>query len=103
MELPVGDFITNALSTDVPVQLHRDPRSNVRDEEKHDMALGYIASAHGVDEKAEKEAIALRDAWIAHPDHTVLKAMVAERAIFLCCSPSYDLTVTLLCVQPQRT
>ena len=31
--------------------------SNVRDEENHDTALGYIADAYGV-EKAEAEAIA---------------------------------------------
>ena len=34
--------------------------SNVKDEEKHDLALGYIANAHGVDEKAEAEALATR-------------------------------------------
>ena len=47
------------------------------------LALGYIANALGVDDKAEAEAIRLRDAWIAHPDHTILKALVIERAIFL--------------------
>ena len=63
--------------------------SNVRDEENHDLALSYIADAYGVDEKAEAEAIKLRDAWIAHPDHTVLKAMVAERAIFFVLLPFF--------------
>ena len=82
MELPVGDFINDALSTDVPDKAREILVSNVRDEENHDLALGYIADAYGVDPKAEAEAIKLRDAWIAHPDHTVLKAMVAERAIF---------------------
>jgi hypothetical protein len=61
--------------------------SNVKDEENHDLALGFIANAYGVDEKAEKEALALRDAWTAHPDHTILKAMVAERAIFFVLLP----------------
>ena len=42
-----------------------------------------IADAYGTDEKAEREAMALQKAWIAHPDHTITKAMVAERAIFL--------------------
>ena len=59
------------------------------DEENHDLALGYIADAYGVDEKAEAEAMALRDAWIAHPDHTILKAMVAERAIFFVLLPFF--------------
>ena len=51
------------------------------------MALGYIASAYGVDPKAEKEALLLREAWVSHPDHTITKAMVAERAIFFVLLP----------------
>ena len=87
MELPVGDFINEALTTDIPNSARELLLSNVRDEENHDLALGYISDAYGVDEKAEQEAIKLRDAWIAHPDHTVLKAMVAERAIFFVLLP----------------
>ena len=89
MELPVGDFITNALNTEVPEVSREILLSNVRDEENHDVALGYIADAYGVDEKAEAEAFKLRDAWEAHPDHTVLKAMVAERAIFFVLLPFF--------------
>jgi hypothetical protein len=89
MELPVGDFIKDALTNEVP-ELSRDLLlSNIRDEENHDVALGYIANAYGIDEKAEAEAIRLRDAWISHPDHTVLKAMVAERAIFFVLLPFF--------------
>ena len=89
MELPVGDFISDALSTDVPGAARELLLSNVRDEENHDLALGYIADAYGVDEKAEREAMALQKAWIDHPDHTVLKAMVAERAIFFVLLPFF--------------
>ena len=89
MELPVGEFITDALTTEVP-EVSRDILvSNVRDEENHDLALSYIADAYGVDEKAEREAFALRSAWTSHPDHTVLKAMVAERAIFFVLLPFF--------------
>ena len=89
MEVPVGDFITDALATEVP-SLARDLLiSNVRDEENHDVALGYIANAYGVDPQAEKEALALQQAWITHPDHTILKAMVAERAIFFVLLPFF--------------
>ena len=89
MELPVGDFITDALKNEVP-NLARDLlQSNIKDEENHDLALGYIANAIGVDEKAEAEAKKLRDAWIAHPDHTILKALVAERAIFFVLLPFF--------------
>jgi len=89
MELPVGDFITDALATDVPALARELLISNVRDEENHDVALGYIANAYGVDPQAEKEALALQQAWITHPDHTILKAMVAERAIFFVLLPFF--------------
>ena len=89
MELPVGEFINEALATEVPPLARELLLSNVKDEEKHDLALGYIANAHGVDEKAEAEALRLRDAWTSHPDHTITKAMVAERAIFFVLLPLF--------------
>ena len=89
MELPVGDFITDALNTEVPTLARDLLLSNVTDEENHDLALGYIANAHGVDEKAEAEAFKLREAWVSHPDHTITKALVAERAIFFVLLPFF--------------
>ena len=89
MELPVGDFISDALNHDVPELARPLLLSNVQDEIKHDLALGYITNSLGVDEKAEEEGKRLRDAWIAHPDHTILKAMVAERAIFFVLLPFF--------------
>jgi len=88
MELPVGDFIEDALN-EVPKASVELLRSNIRDEENHDLALGYIANAIGVDEKAEREAKKIREAWLEHPDHTVLKALVAERAIFFVLLPIF--------------
>ncbi len=49
MELPVGDFISNALTTEIPEMARELLESNVRDEINHDVALGYIADAYGVD------------------------------------------------------
>ena len=89
MELPVGDFIRDALTTEVPFLAREILESNVKDEIKHDIALGYVADAWGVDPKAEREALALRDAWTEHPDHTILKDMVAERAIFFVLLPFF--------------
>ncbi len=89
MELPVGDFIQDALEKNVPDSAKALLLSNVKDEENHDLALGYIANAYGVDVQAEKEALALQQAWIAHPDHTITKAMVAERAIFFVLLPFF--------------
>lgn len=89
MELPVGDFIQDACSNEIPEASRALLESNIKDEERHDLALGYITNALGVDEQAEKEAIRLRQAWIEHPDHPVLKAMVAERAIFFVLLPFF--------------
>ena len=89
MELPVGDFIQDALKNEVPQASVALLRSNIKDEENHDLALGYIAKAIGTDPKAEAEAKRLREAWVAHPDHTLLKALVAERAIFFVLLPFF--------------
>jgi hypothetical protein len=87
--LPVGDFIQDACSNEIPEASRALLESNVKDEIRHDLALGYITNALGVDEQAEKEAFRLRQAWIEHPDHPVLKAMVAERAIFFVLLPFF--------------
>jgi hypothetical protein len=89
MELPVGDFIQVALNREVPQMSRELLESNIRDEENHDLALGYIANAIGTNPKAEEESLRLRAAWEAHPDHTVLKALVAERAIFFVLLPFF--------------
>jgi hypothetical protein len=88
LELPVGAFIKEALE-DIPALSRELLEDNVRDEDRHDIALNYIAEAHGVDEKAEAEAHKLQAAWDAHPDHTVLKAVVIEKAIFFVLLPFF--------------
>ena len=91
MELPVGEFIREGLEKEVPPLARQLLESNVQDEIKHDLALGYIVKAHGIkeDSQSEKEALKLRDAWISHPDHTITKALVAERAIFFVLLPFF--------------
>ena len=89
MELPVGAFITEGLEKTVPDNARALLIDNVKDEERHDLALGYYVDALGADEQAELEAMRLRDAWIAHPDHTITKALVAERAIFFVLLPMF--------------
>ena len=89
MELPVGAFIREGLEKSVPDNARKLLESNVEDEERHDLALGYIADAHKVNDKDEKEGKLLRDAWIKHPDHTITKALVAERAVFFVLLPFF--------------
>jgi hypothetical protein len=92
MELPVGEFISQGLERTVPQAARTLLESNVQDEIKHDLALGFIVESHGADPIAEMEAIRLRDAWIQHPDHTITKALVAERAIFFVLLPLFRFT-----------
>ena len=89
MELPVGEFIQEGLEKEVPNNARILLESNVKDEIKHDLALGYIVDAHGADQQAELEAMRIRDAWIEHPDHTITKALVAERAVFFVLLPFF--------------
>ena len=77
------------LEKEVPQAARTLLESNVKDEIKHDLALGFIVESHGADPIAEMEAIRLRDAWIQHPDHTITKALVAERAIFFVLLPMF--------------
>ena len=91
MELPVGTFIQEALEKNVPDNARKLLIDNVKDEERHDLALGYYADALGIkeDSQSEIEAKRIRDAWINHPDHTITKALVAERAIFFVLLPFF--------------
>ncbi len=89
MELPVGTFIKEGLEKTVPDSARELLELNVKDEEKHDLALGYIANSIGTEPQAELEALRLRSAWEAHPDHTITKALVAERAIFFVLLPFF--------------
>ena len=89
MELPVGQFIADGLEKGVPETARKLLEMNVDDEHNHDRALGFAASAIGTDPKAEAEAHRLREAWEAHPDHTVVKAMVAERSLFFVILPMF--------------
>ena len=45
LELPVGDFISEALEKEVPESARTLLLSNIKDEENHDTALGYAAAA----------------------------------------------------------
>ena len=94
LEIPVGDFIEEAMKGDLPqgseakgcVELLK---SNVVDEEKHDIALNYAAEAHGIPTRLEKEAEKIKDAWLSLDRHPVLKAVVLERSVFFVLLPIF--------------
>ena len=55
LELPVGAFITEGLEKTVPENARKLLEDNVKDEERHDLALGYYTDALGTNEIEEKE------------------------------------------------
>lgn len=94
LEIPVGDFITEAMKRDLPQGSDAEGcrellLSNVEDEEKHDIALNFAAAAHGVPDRFEKEAQHICKTWLELDRHPVLKAVVLERSVFFVLLPIF--------------
>lgn len=91
LELPVKDMLLEGLKGDLPDSpgLMESIESNWQDEERHDLALSYVAAAHGLDEKAEAEAMKIRQAWIDHPAFPIAKVAILERSIFFTILPFF--------------
>ena len=89
LEIPVGDFISEASNKEVPESARKILSMNITDEINHDTALNYVADTYSVDAKTTKEASSLAEAWISHPDHPIVKAMVLERSIFFTILPFF--------------
>ena len=89
LEIPVGDFISEASNKEVPENARKILSMNITDEINHDIALQFVADASPVDAKASREAASLAEAWIEHPDHPIVKAMVLERSIFFTILPFF--------------
>ena len=91
LEIPVGDFISDAMKGDLPeVEGCKELLlSNVKDEEKHDVALNFAAAAHRIDDRTEAEAQKICKAWLELDRHPVLKAVVLERSVFFVLLPIF--------------
>lgn len=89
LEIPVKELLEEGLQRELPSTpgLVETLRSNQDDEDRHLEALNYIADAHGVDAKAEKEVMSILKAWNEHPAHPILKAGIMERSIFFVALP----------------
>lgn len=88
LELPVGDFITQACRREIPDAARELLLSNVADEERHDIALNYAADVHKPDHYDAVGYFFATEANL-HPDHPVLKAMVLERSVFFVILPMF--------------
>lgn len=91
LELPVRELLQQGLERDLPSTpgVIEALKHNQKDEERHDEALNYVASAHGVDSKSEREVQNILNAWQKHPAHPILKAAVLERSIFFVILPFF--------------
>jgi hypothetical protein len=91
LELPVKDMLSQGLERHLPDDPGVIPAllSNMKDEDRHDQALGFIVDAHGVDHGAEREAENIRKAWLAAPEHPVLKTAILERSVFFVLLPFF--------------
>ena len=91
LELPVKEMLQQGLERELPDDPGVLPAllSNMADEDKHDQALGFIVDAHGIDERAEREAENIRKAWLAAPEHPILKTAILERSVFFVLLPFF--------------
>ena len=91
LELPVKEMLLQGLERDLPDDPGVIPalQSNINDEEKHDQALSFVVDAHGVDDAAEREAQAIRKAWLEAPEHPILKTAILERSVFFVLLPFF--------------
>ena len=91
LELPVKEMLSQGLEKDLPDDPGVIPAlmSNMQDEDKHDQGFEFVVQAHGVDEKAEREAAMIRKAWLEAPEHPILKTAILERSVFFVLLPFY--------------
>lgn len=89
LELPVRDLLEAGLARDLPSTegVVEALKSNMADEERHDQALQFVVDAHGFNPATEADGKSIRDAWVGHPDHPILKAAILERAVFFVLLP----------------
>jgi len=89
LELPVRDLLAAGLTRDLPSTpgVVQALESNMADEERHDQALQFVIDAHGTNPKTEKVGLDIREAWVNHPDHPILKAAILERSVFFVLLP----------------
>jgi hypothetical protein len=89
LELPVRDLLEAGLARDLPGThgVVQALKSNMADEERHDQALQFVVDAHGTHAKDEATGLSIRDTWVNHPDHPILKAAILERSVFFVLLP----------------
>lgn len=93
LELEVEAFLRDGSIREVS-RLTDDMRriilSNMEDERKHDEALNHAASVYQLASPDDtRDAQAIAQEWINHPDHPILKTAVLERSVFFVLLPMF--------------
>jgi hypothetical protein len=97
LELPVKEMLQQGLEKDLPDDPGVIPalQSNMLDEDKHDQGFDYVVQAHGVDEKAEREAAMIRKAWLEAQSIPFSRLQFLSVQSSLCCCRSIGSTEML--------
>jgi hypothetical protein len=91
LELPVATFLKDGLDKELPNTqgVVEALLSNIKDEQNHDLALQYVATAHGTIPKYDSEGARIIKAWMDDSSHPILKAAILERSVFFVLLPIY--------------
>jgi hypothetical protein len=89
LELEVAEWLDESLAnTPLSDTAIACLRSNILDEQRHDMVLGMAAKVYPfATEQDEADAKAIHRQWLDHPDHPLVKAFVLENSVFFIILP----------------
>lgn len=84
LELPVGKFVREASSAELPVSdtIKRLLLSNIVDEDVHYRAFKHAADIYPVSSTSQAEADAIAQHWIDAPGHPIEKPALLETGVF---------------------
>lgn len=85
LEIPVGNWITAATRRDLPVSdsALKLLRSNIGDENLHNIAFKRAIAAYPVSGSVMKDAESIAQEWIISPAHPLEKAALLECGVFM--------------------
>ncbi|NES98387.1 MAG: ferritin-like domain-containing protein [Desertifilum sp. SIO1I2] len=89
LELEVAEWLDESLAnTQLPDTAIACLRSNILDEQRHDLVLGMAAKTYPfATDRDDLEAQGIHRQWLDHPDHPLVKAFVLENSVFFVILP----------------
>lgn len=89
LELEVAEWLEDTLAkTELPSTAIKCLQSNIKDEQRHDTVLNMAASVYPLATESDTaEAAQIKQQWLSHPDHPLVKAFVLENSVFFVILP----------------